>query len=450
MVQLLENKLSDYCKELDIPLQELSILHSFSGGIDSTVLASLLIELKEKYGFKLSLMHFNHNADLNAKIRENFCNSFSIKNKVDYHNKDLFINHSENFESSSREKRYSELNAITAKINSHIICTAHHLDDQIETLFMKMLDNSDWISKIGIREKLDKIRRPLLSVRKDEIRQIAIERNLSWVEDPSNNDLSFRRNNVRKSFLPDAIKADPKLESTLLNESHASQVKMNSYISEFNNNKFNIKYSKQFISVNLEKIKYFEIEKLKIFIYWFSSNYLQIDIPEKSRNYWIEFSKYLQNSKTGSIYNLGPLTCILNREEILFISDYLQLLEEPIKTELTPNKKWFNTLFTIKNCNSPVFSKDRNEFSFTENVLKDGLYLRRWRKGDKILTSTSAQHILLSNLFINNKISKLGKLIQPVVVDKMDNIVWVPGLAHAKLPGDFTCNHRKVVKWIPA
>jgi len=70
---------------------------------------------------------------------------------------------------------------------------------------MKMLDNSDWISKIGIREKLDKIRRPLLSVRKDEIRQIASERNLSWVEDLSNNDLSFRRNNVRKSFLPDAI-----------------------------------------------------------------------------------------------------------------------------------------------------------------------------------------------------------------------------------------------------
>ena len=78
------------------------------------------------------------------------------------------------------------------------------------------------------------------------------------------------------------------------------------------------------------------------------------------------------------------------------------------------------------------------------------MYLRRWRKGDKILTSTSAHHILLSNLFINNKISKLGKLIQPVVVDKMDNIVWVPGLAHAKLPRYFNCNHRKVVKWIPA
>ena len=450
MVQLLENKLSDYCKELDIPLQELSILHSFSGGIDSTVLASLLIELKEKYGFKLSLMHFNHNADLNAELWEKFCRSFSIKYKVDYYNRDLFINHGDNFESSSRKQRYSKLNAIAAIIKSHIICTAHHLDDQIETIFMKMLDNSDWISKIGIRERLDKIRRPLLSVRKDEIRKIAIERNLSWVEDPSNNDLSFRRNYVRKSLLPEAIKANPKLESKLLNESHAYQQKMNFYISEFNKNKFNIKKSKQFILVGLEKIQKFEIEKLKIFIYWCSSNYFKIEIPGKSRNYWIEFSKYLLNSKTGSIYNIGPLTCILNRTEILIISDYLQLVEEPIKTELTPNKKWFNTLFTIKYSNKPVFSKDRYEFSLTENILKDGLYLRRWRKGDKILTSTSAQHILLSNLFINNKISKLGKLIQPVVVDKMDNIVWVPGLAHAKLPRGIPYSNRKVIKWIPA
>ena len=99
MIQLLEDKLSVYCKEFNLPLQELSILHSFSGGIDSTVLASLLIELREKYGFKLTLMHFNHNADLNSQIREIFCNSYSIKNKIDYYIKELFINNSENFES---------------------------------------------------------------------------------------------------------------------------------------------------------------------------------------------------------------------------------------------------------------------------------------------------------------------------------------------------------------
>ncbi len=42
MIQLLEDKLSDYCREINIPLQYLSIVHSFSGGVDSTVLASLL------------------------------------------------------------------------------------------------------------------------------------------------------------------------------------------------------------------------------------------------------------------------------------------------------------------------------------------------------------------------------------------------------------------------
>ena len=47
MIQLLDNKLSKYSNEIDIPLNKLSILHSFSGGIDSTVLASLLIELRK-------------------------------------------------------------------------------------------------------------------------------------------------------------------------------------------------------------------------------------------------------------------------------------------------------------------------------------------------------------------------------------------------------------------
>ncbi len=252
---------------------------------------------------------------------------------------------------------------------------------------------------------------------------------------------------MRKSLLPKAIKTDPTLEKTLLNESRVHKIKMSSYLSEFNNGTLIINNSKQFISINLEKIKYFEIEKLKIFTYWFSSKYFKINIPEKSRKFWKEFSNYLQTSKTGSIYNLGPLTSILNREEILIISDYLQLLEEPIKIRLTQYEKWFNSIFTINNCNHPVFSNDRNEFSIKDNLLEDGLYLRRWKKGDKILTSTSAQHILLSNLFINNKVSKLGKLIQPIVVDKKDNIVWVPGLAHAKLPIDYSYSNKKLIKW---
>ena len=62
MIRILRTKLINYCNELTIPLQELSILVSLSGGVDSMVLVSLLLELREEYGFSVALMHFNHNA----------------------------------------------------------------------------------------------------------------------------------------------------------------------------------------------------------------------------------------------------------------------------------------------------------------------------------------------------------------------------------------------------
>jgi len=452
MIRILKNKLINYSNELTIPLQELSILLSLSGGVDSMVLASLLLELRKEYGFSVTLMHFNHNAHIKAEVCENFCRSFTINNNVKYYNRDLFINQKDNFESSSRGKRYTELNKIADKISSHLIFTAHHLDDQIETLYMKMLDNSDWISKIGIREKLGKIRRPLLTVRKNKIKQIAIDKKISWIEDPTNNDLSFRRNLVRRSLLPKAIKLNKNLESQLLGESQNSKVKLNLYLSEFNKkcDDLILQNSKQIITVDLNTIKQMNIEKLKIFIYWCSSNYFNIGIPIKTRNFWIELSNYLNNSQTGSIYILGPITLILNRGELLLISNYVHFLKEPKKIKLTQNKKWYNSIFTIVNSDNSDLSIDKNQCLLTEDLINDGLYLRRWKNGDKILSSNSTQHILLSNLFINKKISRIGKLMQPVVVNKLDDIVWVPGLAHAKLPDESSFYKRKLLEWIPA
>ena len=169
MISLVEKKLYEYCNELNIPIQELSILLSFSGGIDSTVLASVLIELRDKYGFKLSLIHFNHNAHKKAQQMDRFCQRFSRENNVDYYSRIFSFKEKINFEACAREKRYSELDNLSNKLEVSIVFTAHHLDDQIETLYMKMLDQSDWISQIGIRDTIGKLKRPLLDLRKKVI-----------------------------------------------------------------------------------------------------------------------------------------------------------------------------------------------------------------------------------------------------------------------------------------
>ena len=74
--------------------------------------------------------------------------------------------------------------------------------------------------------------------------------------------------------------------------------------------------------------------------------------------------------------------------------------------------------------------------------------MRRWESGDRILSATSNHNILISDLFINNKLSAIGKLIQPIVVDRIDNILWVPGIAHANLKTKLKKQEIKLIQWV--
>ena len=452
MIALVEKKLYEYCNELNIPIQELSILLSFSGGIDSTVLATLLVELRDKYGFELALIHFNHNAHKKSQQMDRFCQTFSRKNNVGYYSRIFSFNKNANFEACAREKRYSELDNLSNKLEVSIVFTAHHLDDQIETLYMKMLDHSDWISKIGIRDSIGKIKRPLLDVGKEDIRKTAMHRRLKWIEDPTNDDMSIRRNNVRKILLPKDLKASPKIMNKLLVNADKYKLRMEIIISNLNKNKkiFINNETDKYISITTNKIKDFEIEYLKIFIYWCTSYHFKIKIPQLSRQLWLEFSNYVKHSRTGSKFEIGSLTSIKNRDELLLIPSYSKLISVPDKIKLTPNKKWYNSYFHLMENHNIIYSANKNKFSIPLDLYINGLYMRRWKKGDRILSATSKKHILISDLYINNKLSTLGKLMHPIIVDKTDRIVWVPGMAHAELQEKQKIQKIKVIEWVQA
>ena len=80
-------------------------------------------------------------------------------------------------------------------------------------------------------------------------------------------------------------------------------------------------------------------------------------------------------------------------------------------------------------------------------IFQNGLYIRRWKRGDKIYSATSSSHVLVSDLFINNKLSSYDKLVRPIVVDKQDKIVWIPGIVHAKLEIKYDINDMMVLEW---
>ena len=110
----------------------------------------------------------NYLTNSNSIHREKPCLELSKKYKYPLIIKKSYLG-SKNFESNARNERYQYLNQISEINKIDFILTAHHKDDQIETLLMKYFDKSDWISYLGIREKYNKIVRPMLNIYKNEI-----------------------------------------------------------------------------------------------------------------------------------------------------------------------------------------------------------------------------------------------------------------------------------------
>ena len=448
MINAIENKINQYAFELNASIQDISILVSFSAGIDSTVLSSLMVELRAKYGFCLYFIHFNHNAHKKAKHMEQFCRTFAQSNDVKYYSKQLSFQKSCNFESSARKKRYSVLNNKAKRLKCDIILTAHQKDDQIETLYMKKIDGADWISKIGIRESLGRMRRPLLEINKAAIIETAKDRSLSWIEDPTNNDMSFRRNYVRNILLPEAVKKSPVLIDNLLKMAKTCKSRLTSLISHFDNSKKLLirSESQNHISINLTQIIKLEIEELKLFFYWCIRDKYLNEIPKYSRKFWEEFNKYLRRSRSGSKFLIGDIICFMQREEMVLIITSSDILKRPSVTNISANNRWYGSTFNIKNTNHFSYSHNKTNIVINNDIYKNGLYLRRWKRGDRIYSSTINRHVLVSDLFINNKLSSFDKLVRPIVVDGQDKIVWIPGIAHSKLV-QYDANKMKRLEW---
>ena len=122
------------------------------------------------------------------------------------------------FEARARELRYEKvMNEVTA---NEVVLTAHHRDDQIETLLMRLSQGSGLIGLGGIPISrafgLDVLVRPLLSVSRRQLRQVLTVHDLEHIEDPSNQDLSYLETSLRLQFLPALARVAPEIGDKLL------------------------------------------------------------------------------------------------------------------------------------------------------------------------------------------------------------------------------------------
>jgi len=205
-------------------LADKKIVVALSGGIDSVV---LLHYLNKHYPNQIRVIHCNHHISDHANDWEDFSKKLCEKLNLDIDVLDLDIPQSNNLEEAARVKRYESLKA-SIDIDE-VICTAHHQNDQAETLLIQLLrgSGSRGLSAMPKLKNFGKGRlyRPFIDIEKSEIKDYAIENQLDWVEDDSNNDEKFTRNFLRHNILPQLEKLYPHVHKNIARASkHQSEL----------------------------------------------------------------------------------------------------------------------------------------------------------------------------------------------------------------------------------
>lgn len=141
-------------------------------------------------------------------------------------------------EAEAREQRYQALFDESARRGAAGVVTAHHQDDLIESILLNVMRGT---GRAGLAPMGDtRILRPLLGASRTEIEAFAKERKLKWIEDPTNMDTTYLRNQVRRKLIPNLVESDADFINSLL-KMHTRAAKLNTEIDAWLNERINIK-----------------------------------------------------------------------------------------------------------------------------------------------------------------------------------------------------------------
>jgi tRNA(Ile)-lysidine synthase len=204
---------------------------AISGGADSVALLLTLHAAnatpRESLGVGLSAVHVHHNlrgeeADADQQFVEDLCIGLDVP--LHLHHADVparVTETGETIEEAARAVRYDFFTTLTASGHADSVLTAHTLDDQAETVLMKLLRGA-WTEGLSAIHPIltlpkGKILRPFLQTRRSDIEAFLNQSNQLWREDSTNTDTAFTRNKIRHELLPQLRTYNPNLDQTLAN-----------------------------------------------------------------------------------------------------------------------------------------------------------------------------------------------------------------------------------------
>ncbi len=413
-----------------------------SGGPDSMCLLNLLLELKEERRYNIVVAHINHGLRKESDEEYEYVKKFSSDHNLLFEGIKLGEFDTNSIENEAREKRYSFYEDILKKHKSKYLLLAHHGDDLVETILMRLtrgstLDGYSGFNKISKRDNYSIIR-PLIFYTKDEIMEYLEEKSIEYRVDKTNFDKKYTRNRYRLDILPVLKKENKNIHKKYLTFSEELE-ESNNFIDKYVSN------------------RYIDIVK---------DNIIDLDSLLKEDRYIIKkiLNKYLFNNYKSNIN-------LIESKHVQAILDLIDS-DKPNTFITLPNnimiEKSYNKLYikdTDKLDNYKIAIKDKvvigdyiikkiESTDLTNNFvchlnsedISLPLYVRNRKDGDYIETLNLNGKKKIKDLFIDSKMDKSLRDNYPLVVDSNDNIVWIPGLKKSKYDRLKTGNY-DIILW---
>lgn len=409
------NTIKNFIKEENLIEKDETIVVGVSGGIDSMVLLNVLYNL----GYKLVIAHVNHNVRVESKDELIFVKDYANDKNIPFESTVLDKITNTNFQDEARKLRYEFFFDVARKYNATKIATAHHLDDLLETILMRISRGSNIYGYGGIKPIIHygsvSIIRPLLCVTRSNIKEYQTANSIPFMEDGSNSKDKYTRNRYRHNIVPILVEENPNIYQNILRYSkqmyqafeYIRKSSINLYMKnkgEINNEEFNslddavkLDYISYILEQNDIPCSYNKIVQIK--------NMILSDSP----NGYINISKDFCFKKNYSTSSIAKHIDYIDYEYILNLEDEVTL-PDGSKVKLTRNLKNSSEIY-LKLC---------------YNTLVLPLKVRNKRDGDYFNFKFGKKK--LKDLFIDMKIPMDVRKKVPIVLDMENEILGIPGI----------------------
>jgi tRNA(Ile)-lysidine synthase len=389
------NQFAEYVIRKELIKQGDHVLVAISGGVDSMVLLHLLYQWQQRFKTTLGAVHLNHQlrpiaAKRDQALVEEVCHQlqvpiFVLQKEVKTYARENKLS----LEESGHLLREELFNHVAEVQGYQKIATAHHRDDQAETVLMRILSGSGLQGLASIRVKKDRWIRPLLWANREQIEKYAAENDIKFHTDESNVDLSIPRNKIRRKLIP-LLQADynPQAIKHLAQLSEISE-EWDIYIQKQVGELF-----PQYAKVVSQNEISVGIEFFKLYFSWIQLHMIELILNRfYQKNYQVNFSQFqdfsywIKKGRIGSnFFWTGDINCVKRKNSIDFYASedlpvMSTILIEAGKSYLLQVDD-IKISFTECHHDDVQYSDDRSIEYVSGDQLRFPLLLRPWENGD--------------------------------------------------------------------